>query len=100
MENGRKGGDYRDTAEQLNAAASMTVRGVVEALMKKLDKEESRCMIHLGQGDPSAFPCFQTTPLAEDAMVDALCSAKFNCYSSSVGILQARRFHIIRESTG
>ncbi|KAK1567826.1 hypothetical protein Q3G72_017199 [Acer saccharum] len=91
MEKGRKGGDYRETAEQLNAAAAMTVRGVVEALMEKLDKEESRCMIHLGQGDPSAFPCFRTTPLAEDAMVDALRSAKFNCYSSSVGILPARR---------
>ncbi|KAL5861030.1 hypothetical protein ACOSQ4_002326 [Xanthoceras sorbifolium] len=93
MENGgtTKQVNYRETAEQLNAASSITVRGVVEAIKEKLDKEESRCMIHLGQGDPSAFPCFRTTPLAEDAIVDALRSAKFNCYSSAGGILPARR---------
>ncbi|MBA0828835.1 hypothetical protein Goarm_013466, partial [Gossypium armourianum] len=45
----------------------------------------------LGHGDPSYFPSFKTTPAAEDAIVDALRSAKHNCYAPSAGVLPARR---------
>ncbi|KAA8526347.1 hypothetical protein F0562_008450 [Nyssa sinensis] len=37
------------------------------------------------------FPCFRTTHIAEEAIADALRSAKFNCYAPTVGILPARR---------
>ncbi|KAF5948292.1 hypothetical protein HYC85_014249, partial [Camellia sinensis] len=43
--------------------------------------------ILLGHGDPSAFPSFHTTSIAEDAVVDALHCAKFNGYALNVDIL-------------
>ncbi|KAL0444273.1 UNVERIFIED_CONTAM: Nicotianamine aminotransferase 1 [Sesamum latifolium] len=60
-------------------------------LMEHLNASDPRPVIPLGHGDPSAFPSFRTTPLAEDAVCAALRSAKFNGYSSTVGILPARR---------
>ncbi|KAK7852432.1 s-alkyl-thiohydroximate lyase sur1 [Quercus suber] len=47
--------------------------------------------VPLGHGDPSPFPCFRTAVLAEDAIVDAVRSAKFNSYPPTmVGLLPAR----------
>ncbi|CAK9160819.1 unnamed protein product [Ilex paraguariensis] len=45
----------------------------------------------LGHGYPSAFQCFRTASVAEDAVADAVRSAKFNGYAPTVGILPARR---------
>ncbi|XP_025012892.1 nicotianamine aminotransferase 1 isoform X2 [Ricinus communis] len=77
--------------EGLTAAAAVTVRGVLDALNSNLNKEDERTVIPLGHGDPSAFPSFLTASAAEDAIVDALKSAKYNCYSPTVGLLPARR---------
>ncbi|KAF2283479.1 hypothetical protein GH714_010393 [Hevea brasiliensis] len=90
MENGSKKWGFQ-ADKGLNAASAITVRGVLNELIESLNKQDQRPVIPLGHGDPSAFPCFRTTSVAEDAIVDALKSAKFNCYAPTVGILTARR---------
>ncbi|KAK6919101.1 Aminotransferase, class I/classII [Dillenia turbinata] len=77
--------------QQLNSASAVTVRAVRDAIMSKVSPTDERPIIPLGHGDPSHFPSFRTTCTAEEAIVDAVRSAKFHCYSSSVGILPARR---------
>ncbi|OWM91065.1 probable aminotransferase TAT2 [Punica granatum] len=77
--------------KDLTTASAITVRGVLNMLKDNLSKDDPRTVIPLGHGDPSAFPCFRTTSTAEDAIVDSVRSAKFNGYSSTVGILPARR---------
>ncbi|KAG5551966.1 hypothetical protein RHGRI_010154 [Rhododendron griersonianum] len=72
-------------------ASLITVRSVLEKIMKNLNESDTRPVVPLGHGDPSAFPCFRTTRAAEDAIVDAVRSAKFNCYAPTVGIEPARR---------
>ncbi|XP_058213046.1 nicotianamine aminotransferase 1-like [Rhododendron vialii] len=72
-------------------ASVITVRSVLEKIMKNLNESDTRPVVPLGHGDPSAFPCFRTTLAAEDAIVDAVRSAKFNCYAPAVGIEPARR---------
>ena len=61
--------------------------------MENLDKDDpSRPTVPLGHDDPSPFPCFRTTVLAEDAIVDAIRSAKLNSYPPTMlGLLSARR---------
>ncbi|KAH6788905.1 Tyrosine transaminase family protein [Perilla frutescens var. frutescens] len=76
--------------DRLTRAGAVTVRGVLNVVMENLDGNDTRPVIHLGQGDPSAFPSFRTTPFAEDAVCAAVRSAQFNGYSSTVGIPSAR----------
>ncbi|EOX99489.1 hypothetical protein QUC31_014626 [Theobroma cacao] len=90
MENGSEKWGFQGKQE-MNAAAAITVRGVLNMLMGNLNEDDSRPVIPLGHGDPSHFPSFRTSPAAEDAIVDALRSAKYNCYAPTVGILPARR---------
>ncbi|XP_065874602.1 nicotianamine aminotransferase 1-like isoform X1 [Euphorbia lathyris] len=90
MENGSKKWGFQANND-LATVSAVTVRGVLNALMANLNKEDDRAVIPLGHGDPSAFPCFRTASISEDAIVDALKSAKYNCYSPTVGILPARR---------
>lgn len=78
--------------EKLASASGLTVRSVLHKLRSCVDPADTRPVIPLGHGDPSAFPCFRTTPIAEDAISHAVRSAKFNGYSSTVGILPARRY--------
>lgn len=91
MENGSKKRWGFQGNQKLNKAATFTIREVLRTVQSNLTEEEKRPVITLGQGDPSAFPCFRTTPVAEDAIADAVRSAKFNCYAPNVGILPARR---------
>ncbi|XP_057507596.1 nicotianamine aminotransferase 1-like [Actinidia eriantha] len=77
--------------EERNAASGITVRSVLEEIMENLNPSDQRAVVPLGHGDPSAFPCFRTTAVAEDAIVQAVRSAKFNCYAPPVGIEPARR---------
>ncbi|KAK6157174.1 hypothetical protein DH2020_011422 [Rehmannia glutinosa] len=76
--------------EELTLASAVTIRGVLNMLMENLNVHETRPVIPLGHGDPSAFPSFRTTPFAEDAICAAVRTAKFNGYSSTVGIPPAR----------
>ncbi|KAL6330382.1 hypothetical protein AAG906_040311 [Vitis piasezkii] len=91
MENGSKKRWGFQGNQELNMAAAVTIRGVLGKVMSNLSEEDNRPVIPLGHGDPSAFPCFRTTPVAEDAIADAVRSAKFNSYAPTVGLLPARR---------
>ncbi|XP_058213045.1 nicotianamine aminotransferase 1-like [Rhododendron vialii] len=77
--------------EALTKASATSIRTVLMNTMGKIDPRDPRPTIPLGHGDPSAFPCFRTTPVAEDAIADAVRSAKFNGYALQVGIPPARR---------
>ncbi|KAF8409204.1 hypothetical protein HHK36_005278 [Tetracentron sinense] len=90
MENGSKKWGFRANKE-LTTVSDITIRGVLIMIMNNLDAGDERPIIPLGHGDPSAFPCFRTNYIAEDAIVDAVRSAKFNSYAPTVGILPARR---------
>ncbi|KAJ9686264.1 hypothetical protein PVL29_015257 [Vitis rotundifolia] len=91
MENGSKKRWGFQGNQEMNMAAAVTIRGVLGKLRSNLSEEDNRPVIPLGHGDPSAFPCFRTTPVAEDAIADAVRSAKFNSYAPAVGLLPARR---------
>ncbi|XP_050248355.1 nicotianamine aminotransferase 1-like [Quercus robur] len=91
MENGTKQiWGFRGN-EELKIASEITVRGFLNSLMFHVNKDDDRPTVPLGHGDPSAFPSFRTTGIAEDAIVDALRTANYNCYAPTVGILPARR---------
>lgn len=91
MENRANGWCFKGKNE-LKSASDITIRGVLNMLMDDaLDAGDERPTVILGVGDPSAYPCFRTTPVAEDAIIDALRSAKFNGYAPTVGVLPARR---------
>jgi tyrosine aminotransferase len=90
MENGLEKWRFRGN-EELSVASATTIRGTVMKLFENLDEDDPRPSMPLGKGDPSVFPCFRAATVAEDAIVDAVRSAKYNGYSPSVGILPARR---------
>ncbi|KAK9089152.1 hypothetical protein Scep_028234 [Stephania cephalantha] len=68
-----------------------TIRGTVSMLTSHLNPHDPRPKVPFSQGDPSSFPSFRTSPVVEDAIVEALRSAKFNSYSPNCGVLNARR---------
>ncbi|KAG2715234.1 hypothetical protein I3760_03G067600 [Carya illinoinensis] len=78
--------------EDVNAASGMTVQGVLIKLMENLKvANKGKPTIHLGLGDPTAFPCFRSYTSSENAIVDALRSSEFNCYPPACGVPSARR---------
>ncbi|KAH8502288.1 hypothetical protein H0E87_013836 [Populus deltoides] len=70
---------------------SYSIKSVVKFLKENINEDDHRLAISLGVGDPSGFKCFRTTNIAEDAIVGAVRSAKFNSYAPTGGILSARR---------
>ncbi|KVI04282.1 Aminotransferase, class I/classII [Cynara cardunculus var. scolymus] len=77
---------------EVHATAALTMRNILEALIANMDENGTgKSMIHLGHGDPSIYPCFRTSTIVEDALVEATRSAKFNCYAPGAGIAPARR---------
>ncbi|KAJ6683374.1 hypothetical protein OIU85_007095 [Salix viminalis] len=94
MENGSKRWGFRAN-KSLGSSSSITVRGVLNLLVGSLNKEDTREVVPLAHGDPSAFPCFRTTPVADEAVVDAVRSAKYNHYSPTVGLLPARSLFFV-----
>ncbi|KAI3736099.1 hypothetical protein L6452_15632 [Arctium lappa] len=76
---------------ELNTASEITIRGVLAMLKTYLNQSDSRPVIPLGHGDPSAFSCFRTSHVAEDAIANAIHSVKFTAYSPTLGLLPARR---------
>ncbi|KAI3818779.1 hypothetical protein L1987_12596 [Smallanthus sonchifolius] len=77
--------------QEMNMSPEITIRGVRYMIMSKLNKSDTRPVIPLAHGDPSAFPCFRTAQIAEDAIIHSIRSAKFNGYGPNIGILPARR---------
>ncbi|XWS54148.1 hypothetical protein CRYUN_Cryun10bG0064100 [Craigia yunnanensis] len=90
MENGQKQWRFQGNKE-LNPASAISLRGVIDLVIGNLSTDDPRPTIPLGNGDPSQFACFKTSTIAEDAIVDALHSAKYNGYEPTVGVLSARR---------
>uniref|UniRef100_A0A2N9J832 Uncharacterized protein n=1 Tax=Fagus sylvatica TaxID=28930 RepID=A0A2N9J832_FAGSY len=86
--NGIKKWSFQGNPE-LNAS-SISVRGVLNQLFENLDKEDKRPIIPLGRADPTAFPSYQTTRLAPDAVADATLSYNFNSYPPTLGVADAR----------
>ena len=76
---------------------NVTIKGILGLLMANLDDddEKKKRVISLGMGDPTAFSCFTTTCVAENAVVEALTCQKFNGYSPTVGLPQTRRYFVL-----
>lgn len=90
MENGRKEWKLRPNAS-LSSTDQISIRGLLEVVKSNLAGGDERPTITLGQGDPSHFPSFRTVSTAEEAIVTAVQSGKYNCYSPHVGFPTARR---------
>nr|GME19839.1 tyrosine aminotransferase-like [Ipomoea batatas] len=92
MENG--GGSKRwgfGRNEEILRASAFSIRGILGSVIHNLNPDDTRPVIPLGHGDPSAFPCFRTPSEAQTAISDAVYSAKFNCYAPTIGLLPARQ---------
>ncbi|XP_057956438.1 probable aminotransferase TAT2 [Malania oleifera] len=76
--------------ETERAPLGITIKGILSLIMSTIDEKKGRRVISLGMGDPSAYTCFHTTPVAEESVADALQSQNFNGYAPTVGLLQAR----------
>lgn len=81
--------------EALAVAGNLSIRGTLSKVISCVEEVGPKPMVSFGNGDPSLFPCFHTTPIAEDAIVEAVRSAKHNHYSPFVGLLPARRYVVI-----
>jgi tyrosine aminotransferase len=73
------------------AAGGRSIRGILSKVIACVEETGPRPLVPLGHGDPSSFPSFRTTPIAEDAIVEAVRSAQYNNYAPSNGVLPARR---------
>lgn len=81
----------------INDYFAMLRENIIDDKDQKIQSQSPRSTIHLGLGNFSSFPCFRTSSVVEDAVIEAIRSAKFNSYSFGVGILPARRYvRIIR----
>lgn len=77
--------------QEVHEAASKTLRGVVTKLMGSVNPDDPRTILPLAHGDPAVFPVFRTSLDAENAIVDALRTGEYNCYSPGDGVEEARR---------
>lgn len=76
---------------EVDTASTITIKGILSLLVQNVDEKNGKRLISLGMGDPTLYSCFRTTHVAEEAVVEALQSEKFNGYSPTVGLLQTRR---------
>lgn len=92
-ENGGIGGDvWRFKGNKAaKEAASVSMKGTLARLFDCCSKDVKKTVLPLGHGDPSVYPCFQTSVDAVDAVVESLRSGAANSYAPGVGILPARR---------
>ncbi|KAK1620285.1 hypothetical protein QYE76_025802 [Lolium multiflorum] len=102
MENGGEAAKWRFGAANpaLQAAGRHNLRSLVHDLYDRLDKSDSRPVVPLGHGDPSAFACFRTAAAAEESVVAAAMSGKHNSYARAAGVEEARSAvaaHLSRE---
>eukprot|EP01018_Ginkgo_biloba_P025804 Gb_40015 [translate_table: standard] len=75
------------------------VRGALEFVTSHLNPQ-GKTKIPLGIGDPSQFDCFTPSPAAEDALIEAIKSRKYNGYSPALGLTQSRKAVAEHLSTG
>ncbi|EEF39128.1 probable aminotransferase TAT2 [Ricinus communis] len=79
------------TVNEVETPKNITIKGILSLLMENIDEKAGRSVISLGIGDPTAYSCFHTTPVAQEAVVNALQCDKFNGYAPTVGLPQTRR---------
>ncbi|PON74834.1 Tyrosine/nicotianamine aminotransferase [Trema orientale] len=79
---------WQDKGELDKAPTVITIREVTDMLRENLNKDGHRPVVPLGHGDPSSF--FRTSAATEDAIVNAIRSAKYNCYPPANGLFSAR----------
>ncbi|KAL2944415.1 putative aminotransferase TAT2 [Bienertia sinuspersici] len=68
----------------------ITIKGIIGLIMSQIDDDNQRAVISLGMGDPTAYSCFTTSHVAEEAVAHTLSSAKFNGYAPTQGLPQTR----------
>lgn len=78
--------------QEIEPPTNITIKGTLSLLMANTNGGDKKKVISLGIGDPTAYSCFRTTVAAQEAVVDALRSNKFNGYSPTVGLPQTRRY--------
>lgn len=88
MENGER--EEVNGHSETETPTNITIKGILGLLMSNVNGNDERGVISLGMGDPTAFSCFRTTAVAEDALIHSLRSQKFNGYSPTVGLPQTR----------
>ncbi|KAL2472689.1 putative aminotransferase TAT2 [Forsythia ovata] len=77
--------------QEIENPNNITIKGIIGLLVGHTDCNDNRKVISLGIGDPTAYSCFHTTAVAQEAVVESLRSAKFNGYSPTAGLPQARK---------
>ncbi|TMW85032.1 hypothetical protein EJD97_023906 [Solanum chilense] len=78
--------------EEAKRASACTIRSYLNTLNENINKNDTtKSVIPLSHGDPSGFPSFRTSKVSEDALVDALQSAKYNGYRGNPDIFHASR---------
>ncbi|KAJ9537626.1 hypothetical protein OSB04_030359 [Centaurea solstitialis] len=80
-----------DGKMKMEIPTNVTIKGILGILMASIDEDKKERLISLGMGDPTAFSCFTTTDIAQNAVVQTLESHKFNGYSPTVGLPQTRK---------
>ncbi|KAK1423055.1 hypothetical protein QVD17_18349 [Tagetes erecta] len=75
----------------LDFVPDTTIRGTLTKLMSNLNRSDDRPVIPMSVSEPSAFPCFNTTPVALDAISGSVRCTEYNSYFATEGILPARR---------
>lgn len=79
---------------EVETPTNITIKGILGLLMANIeacDGDDKKKVISLGMGDPTAYSCFHSPALAQQAVADTLSSYKFNGYSPTVGLPQTRK---------
>lgn len=84
-------GAMNQEVKEVDTASRITIKGILSLLMANIDEKDKRRVISLGMGDPSVYSCFRAPYVAEESVVDAVQSVKFNGYAPTVGLLQTRK---------
>ncbi|KAL9145852.1 hypothetical protein ABFS82_13G071300 [Erythranthe guttata] len=82
--------DVCNLGQEIEVPKNFTIKGVLELLMANTEEIKGKKLISLGIGDPTAHSCFRTSSAAQEAVVDALRSNKFNGYAPTAGLPQTR----------
>lgn len=70
----------------------ITIKGIIGLIMSQIDGGNGQKeVISLGMGDPTAYLCFSTTHVAQEAVRQSLSSGSFNGYAPTVGLPQTRK---------
>ncbi|EXB44618.1 putative aminotransferase TAT2 [Morus notabilis] len=91
MENKWKKWSTGENPEHTITEVSKTwnMKDALSLLQENLPEDDPRSTVHLALGDPSLIRC--TSPVAEEAVIEALRSSNFNGYPSNCGLPLARR---------